>query len=42
MAYNSDFAQYITNQCSGAREIVSKKMFGDYRIYCDGSRKQTA
>ena len=36
MASNTDFVQYITDQCSGAGEIVTKKMFGDYGIYCDG------
>lgn len=33
---NKDFVEYITDQCSGAGEIVAKKMFGDYGIYCDG------
>jgi len=36
MASNSDFVQYITDQCGGAGEIVAKKMFGDYGIYCNG------
>lgn len=36
MASNSDFVQYVTEQCSGAGEIVAKKMFGDYCIYCNG------
>ena len=36
MASNIDFVQYIADQCSGAGEIVTKKMFGDYAIYCDG------
>ena len=36
MASNADFVQYISDQCSEAGEIVSKKMFGDYGIYCDG------
>jgi len=36
MASNADFVQYITDQCSGAGEIVTKKMFGDYGIYCNG------
>ena len=36
MASNADFVQYITDQCSGAGDIVAKKMFGDYGIYCDG------
>ena len=32
MASNSDFVQYIADQCDGAGEIVTKKMFGDYGI----------
>ena len=36
MASNSDFVQYVTDQCSGAGEITAKKMFGDYGICCDG------
>lgn len=36
MASNPDFVQYIADQCSGAGEIVVKKMFGDYGIYCGG------
>ena len=36
MASNSDFVQYIADQCAGAGEITVKKMFGDYGIYCDG------
>lgn len=35
MASNSDFVQYIADQCAGAGEIVTKKMFGDYGIYCN-------
>lgn len=36
MASNSDLVQYIADQCSGAGEIIAKKMFGDYGIYCNG------
>ena len=36
MASNTDFVQYIADQCAGAGEITVKKMFGDYGIYCDG------
>ena len=36
MASNTDFVQYIVDQCSGAGEITAKKMFGEYGIYCDG------
>ncbi len=37
MACSEDFVQYIADQCSGAGDIVTKKMFGDYGIYCDGN-----
>ncbi len=36
MASQEDFVKYIADQCSGAGEIVTRKMFGDYGIYCDG------
>lgn len=36
MASSADFVQFIADQCAGAGEIVTKKMFGDYGIYCDG------
>lgn len=36
MASSPDFVQYIVDQCCGAGEIVAKKMFGDYGIYCNG------
>ena len=36
MASNTVFVQFIADQCGGAGEIVTKKMFGDYGIYCDG------
>ena len=36
MASNSDFVQYVADQCAGAGEITYKKMFGDYGIFCDG------
>ena len=36
MASNADFVQYVADQCSGAGEITTKKMFGEYGIYCDG------
>ena len=36
MASSPDFVQYIANQCEGAGDIMVKKMFGDYGIYCDG------
>lgn len=36
MANSTDFVQYIADQCSDAGDIVTRKMFGDYGIYCDG------
>ena len=36
MACNTDFVQYIIDQCGDAGEITVKKMFGDYGIYCNG------
>lgn len=36
MASNPDFVQYIVDQCSGAGNIVARKMFGDYCVYCNG------
>ena len=36
MASHLDLVNYIVDQCSGAGEIVARKMFGDYGIYCDG------
>ena len=36
MASNADFVQYIVDQCAGAGEIIAKKMFGDYCVYCNG------
>jgi DNA transformation protein and related proteins len=30
------FIEYICDQISGAGSINSRKMFGDYAIYCDG------
>ena len=36
MASNPGFVQYIVDQCGGAGEIVARKMFGDYGVYCGG------
>ena len=36
MASNADFVQYIADQCAEAGEIATRKMFGDYGIYCNG------
>ncbi len=37
MVCNSDFVQYIIDQCSEAGDIAVRKMMGDYCIYCDGT-----
>ena len=36
MASNPDFVQFIADQCTKAGEITTRKMFGDYAIYCNG------
>ena len=36
MASNPGFVQDVADPCAGAGEIITKKMFGDYAIYCDG------
>ena len=36
MASQSDFVQYIVDQCSAAGTIEARKMFGDFGVYCNG------
>lgn len=36
MASDLEYVQFVCEQMSGAGEIVYKKMFGDYGIYCNG------
>jgi len=36
MASNKDFVLFVAEQCGVAGEITTRKMFGDYGIYCDG------
>ena len=36
MASNPDLVQYIADQMNRAGEISSKKMFGEYGLYCNG------
>lgn len=36
MASQADLVQYIAEQCAGAGTITTRKMFGDYGIYCNG------
>ena len=33
---NPGFVAFVADQCAGAGEIITKKMFGDYGIYCNG------
>lgn len=35
MASDPGFAEYVCEQISGAGEVSSRKMFGEYGIYCD-------
>jgi TfoX/Sxy family transcriptional regulator of competence genes len=36
MATDADFAAYVCDQMRGAGAITSRKMFGEYAVYCDG------
>jgi len=36
MASDSAFVEYICEQISAAGAIASRKMFGEYAIYCEG------
>ncbi|MCI8660547.1 MAG: TfoX/Sxy family protein [Lachnospiraceae bacterium] len=36
MASRIEFVEYVTDQLRGAGNIVYKKMFGEYGLYCDG------
>ncbi|NTW51775.1 MAG: TfoX/Sxy family protein [Chlorobiaceae bacterium] len=36
MASDSAFVEYICAQMGGAGTIASRKMFGEYAIYCEG------
>jgi TfoX/Sxy family transcriptional regulator of competence genes len=35
MASDAGFVQFVVDQVSGAGEISSRKMFGDYALYCN-------
>ena len=35
MASHQDFLDYVTEQLRGAGAIRSRKMFGEYGLYCD-------
>lgn len=35
MASSLDFVEYVCGQISNAGEIIYKKMFGEYGIYCN-------
>jgi len=36
MASDQDFVDFIVDQLENAGDITSKKMFGEYGIWCDG------
>lgn len=36
MSTQQKTVDYIVEQCSGAGVITTKKMFGEYGMYCDG------
>lgn len=36
MASKAEFVAFVCDQLRGAGEISSRKMFGEYGIYCDG------
>ncbi|EMO05030.1 TfoX N-terminal domain protein, partial [Leptospira interrogans serovar Icterohaemorrhagiae str. Verdun HP] len=36
MASDLSFVDFIVDQVKDAGQIVSKKMFGEYAIYCNG------
>lgn len=36
MASDEDFVKFVVDQMQYAGEIRSRKMFGEYAIYCDG------
>ncbi len=35
MASSQEFVNFVVEQMENAGEIVAKKMFGDYTVYCD-------
>jgi len=36
MASDQDFVDYVVDQLCAAGRISSRKMFGEYAVYCDG------
>lgn len=36
MASDPSFVEYVVGQARGAGRIESRKMFGEYAVYCDG------
>ena len=36
MASNLEFVQFVTDQLGDAGNITSKRMFGEYGLYCNG------
>ncbi len=36
MATDAQFADYVLDQIKGAGAVSSRRMFGEYAVYCDG------
>ena len=36
MASNAEFVEFVVDQMAAAGHISSRKMFGEYGVYCDG------
>lgn len=36
MASDASFAQYVAGQAQGAGRVTTRRMFGEYAVYCDG------
>ncbi len=36
MASNEEFVNFVVEQIEDAGEVIAKKMFGEYGLYCDG------
>ncbi len=36
MASDPEFVKFVCNQIGAAGEIASRKMFGEYAVYCNG------
>ncbi len=36
MASNEEFVNFVVGQIEDAGDVIAKKMFGEYGLYCDG------